>query len=358
MPRNVIYDNGRRQGQGDNRLEKLAALAQIYGGLTGQQNQAQQNQQQNALAVLGLILNQQNQQAGLGQRKSEFESEQQARAATLAETKRAHDLESGQYWQGDLPFKYAGQEAAQKEAEATRQLTAGHYKELADLQRAGLQQSGEQFTAQQNQEANKLQFLAIQDQRKMDAEKAAQQDALTRAGLTNYASIPGATLEGYSKLAESANIPGFAPFNAANKEALLTNNVSQLQGLLGPVYGQFDKSPHQAQSALDAIWKGDQRMQNPEVQARLQPYLQSLNEGLYKGPQAAATSVGGVPPPNIPTTLQPSIDQIQAQKLAFIAQEAVKRKAFEEDQKRQQALKYIDQNTRGMFQGGAFAGFR
>lgn len=225
MPQ-AFYEPRQSHHHGDDRLAQLAALAQIYGGINGQANQQGQNQQQNALAVLGLMMQHQHQQDLLG------------------------------------------------------------------VQKSGQEQNNNQFMAQQTQAQAELGAKNTWEQQKLEAEKSAQQDALTRAGLNNYVSIPGATLEGYSKLAEAANVPGFAPFNAANHEAILGNNVSQLQQLLGPTYGQFDKQPHQAQKALDTIWQGDPRMQNPEVQARLQPYLDQQNASIYK-PQATADAPAG-----------------------------------------------------------------
>lgn len=75
MPQ-ATYAPVHQQAEGDPRLAQLAAIAQIYGGLNGQANQQGQNQQQNALAILGLMLQHEHQQELLGVQKAGQEQNQ------------------------------------------------------------------------------------------------------------------------------------------------------------------------------------------------------------------------------------------------------------------------------------------
>lgn len=269
MPR-PIYNEPRRNRE-DDRLNKLAVLAQILGGLNGQQQNAQQDGQRNALATLGLIL------------------QQQSQGAQAEETKRANDLRSGEFWGGELPLKYLAQENAQKEAQATRDLTAQHYGGIENLQRQGLENDQNWRLAQQTDEAAKRGIMLNTEQERLKAEKEAQQQGLLRTALSGYASLPSVTPESYSKLAAASGVQGFDTFNSANKEAILGDQTSKLQQILGPIYSQFGKQPHQAQGALDAVWGTDPRLQSPEIQARIQPWLQQQNEGIYNSQNPSIT---------------------------------------------------------------------
>lgn len=80
----------------DRKLAELAAIAQLFGAVNGPQVRAQEGSQQSALAVLGLLMQQQKQQEVAGQATAFHQDETANQAAQLAETKRYHDAEIGQ----------------------------------------------------------------------------------------------------------------------------------------------------------------------------------------------------------------------------------------------------------------------
>lgn len=109
-----------------NDIKQLLELANVTNALGQPQQQQEQLQQQRqqqmmqtALAVLGLH-QQQQERAATEQYHQQVLGQQQASDAER----------SGQFWGGELPAKYAGQEQAAKEAGLTRDLTAQHYKTI------------------------------------------------------------------------------------------------------------------------------------------------------------------------------------------------------------------------------------
>lgn len=272
MPQS-FYEPRQSHHHGDDRLAQLAALAQIYGGINGQANQQGQNQQQNALAVLGLMMQHQHQQDLLG------------------------------------------------------------------VQKTGQEQNQNQFNVQQTQATNELKMKDLWEQHKLEADKAANDQALTRTGLTNAAGLPGMTPEVYAKLAEVAGVHGFAPFNAANESAIVNRNVSELRPLFGGLYSQFPDHPKQAQQGVNTLWT-DPRMQNPKVQEQLQPYLNQLDASLYKpaeGPNFSAADV----PPDMLEQFRHANDYQQQNQLAAVA---LQQKA-EADKKRALVQQYLIRNS-------------
>lgn len=83
----------RQRNPQEERLAQLAALAQIYSGLQAPQMRAQENQQQNALGVLGLILSQQGRQDALKQDQRQFETTQTNQAGRSEEVMKTKALE-------------------------------------------------------------------------------------------------------------------------------------------------------------------------------------------------------------------------------------------------------------------------
>src|SRR4051812_45939183 len=70
MPRQAFYEP-RAPRSHNNELESLAALSQIMNGIRGPQLHEQDSQRQSALAILGLMLQQQHQEDQLGLTQSE-----------------------------------------------------------------------------------------------------------------------------------------------------------------------------------------------------------------------------------------------------------------------------------------------
>lgn len=163
----------------------------------------------------------------------------------------------------------------------------------------GLMQQGENQQATRDQNAtefagrqvNDAATLALNNQHLQNTERASadhdKQMALNTV-LEQYGRMPGATPEGLMHLASS----GPEQFLNESKSAMTANQVGQMQGPLSAVYSQFGKDPMKAQGALDMLWQ-DPRMQSPDVQAGLAPFLQSQNEGLAK-PGASAQPSGGL----------------------------------------------------------------
>lgn len=157
MPRNRNQSDPKSE-----RLAQLAAIAQIYSGLQGPQVRQQEQGQQNALAVLGLIMQQQNQQAQLKQQQG---SQQQA-----------HEIALGQLANQGAGIAYgaANSNAAQQQAQREAENTRSHQQYLETL---GLGQLA-------NQGATLAYNVADQHSaRELDAQKLkASQEALARSG--------------------------------------------------------------------------------------------------------------------------------------------------------------------------------
>lgn len=80
----------------DRKLAELAAISQLYGNINGPQVRQQEGQQQQALAILGLLLQQQH-QAQQGTQAQQFHQDEVAgQGNALAETRRFHDAAIGQ----------------------------------------------------------------------------------------------------------------------------------------------------------------------------------------------------------------------------------------------------------------------
>lgn len=101
MPRPYFIPRERRNPQED-RLAQLAAIAQIYSGLQGTQQQQQNDMQRNALGILGLVMNNEREQEQMRQAQAD------------------RDMRSGQFWEGEMPLKYAQEQRQIDEAKAAQ----------------------------------------------------------------------------------------------------------------------------------------------------------------------------------------------------------------------------------------------
>lgn len=115
-----------------NDIKQLLDLANVTNALGQPQQQQQQLQQQKQQQMMQVALS----LLGLGQQQQENEAQRAATAdyhqQVLGQQQSADAERSGQFWGGELPAKYAGQEAAATDAALNRDLTAQHYKAIED----------------------------------------------------------------------------------------------------------------------------------------------------------------------------------------------------------------------------------
>lgn len=125
MPR---YNNSQR----DPKLDKIAAIAQLYSVLQGPQMEQQRSQQQQAVNILGLLAQQQ-------QAQQTLTAQQEHQNAVLAETKRATDLQSGQFDRSNA-LAQAGLTAQEQHQHAME--AASHEAGQVDLAKAMMSMPG------------------------------------------------------------------------------------------------------------------------------------------------------------------------------------------------------------------------
>jgi hypothetical protein len=143
-------------------------------------------------------------------------------------------MRSGQFWQGEMPFKYA------------------------------------------------------QEQRQTDAEK----QAAMRTVLAQIGQMPGTTPQTYLKTAMDLGVPNADVAVRHGAESLADAHAARLAGILGPVYSQFADKPDRAQKALNMLWQAEPGMQDPMVLEKLQPRIDTWNAALAQPGEVAQQTQG------------------------------------------------------------------
>lgn len=152
MPRYYPREHMRRDDSG---LEDLLALSQIMQTFQAPQQRQQETGQQNALAILGMAMQAQQQEAQNQFRYKELGSQDEYHRSALAQQKAAQDSAEGHYWGGD----YANQrEQMEREAELKQKALmlqqagfddqVAHNRAVEALQERQLTQQGDQDQSQ------------------------------------------------------------------------------------------------------------------------------------------------------------------------------------------------------------------
>jgi len=281
---NPRYPQQRPERGGDNKVAQLAALAQLFSSMQRPGLEAQGQNKQAAMALLGLMQQAEHQKAVLGEQQANRQGDQMYRADMLKET------QAQRQQQADLA------KAAEAQRAMELGITQGNQAAQLAVQNTGRQaELAQQSDLAQRAEAARMALLEKEIAARAEQEKLAG----SRAVLMQLPGMPGVTPESYLETASKMGVPGTDAALQAGRQGVINNQTQQLQSLLGPVYQQFQTKPQQAQKALDMIWASDPRMQSPQLQTAMQPWLDQQN---------AQVPVGGTAQPGVRTNGQVWLD--------------------------------------------------
>jgi len=278
---NPRYSQPPQRG-GDNKVAQLAALAQLFSSMQRPGLEAQGQNKQAAMTLLGLMQQAEHQKAVLGEQQANRQGDQTYRADMLKET------QAQRQQQADLA------KAAEAQRAMELGITQGNQAAQLAVQNTGRQaELAQQSDLAQRAEAARMALLEKEIAARAEQEKLAG----SRAVLMQLPGMPEMTTQRYLDTAAKMGVPGADAAFQAGRDSIVANEVKQLQSVLGPIYSQFKDKPQQAQKALDGQWAMEPRLRTPENLAVLQSWLDSQNAQVPVGGTAApgAVPVGSAP---------------------------------------------------------------